>query len=222
MENTKVIAFTIGPGFVPTHTAASSIPKLAAMMGKSEQEMQDILKEHTISTEAAGAGFAAAVVLAGRYGGQEISSMQALVDAGIAIPEPSARLGVERSLAPEQCERVLILCRSVHGTLAEQSAGWKDRSVFEQQWLIRTFRKKASLPVEEWLKVLARLEEALAAQDAASMAAINTPFDRLAAYYAHLYEMAKGYVKDPAQREEQLRIVGGWRAEVEGLGALLG
>lgn len=220
LENTGVAAFTIGPGFVPTQTAASSIPKLAAMMGKSEQELQKTLQAHTLSVEAAGAGFAAAVAMADRYRGQEISSIQALTDAGITVPAWQQKAGT-RPLATAQYEQALALCRSVRQTLAEQSAGWKDRSVFERQWLIRTFRQKASLPADEWLRALAQLEAALQSRDNGALARIAAPFDRLAAYYSHLYEMAKGYVKDPAQREEQLRIVKGWQQEVEQLGSLL-
>jgi hypothetical protein len=95
------------------------------------------------------------------------------------------------------------------------------RSIFEQQWLIRTFRQKASLPVDEWLRVLERLEVALQTQDSTALATINPPLDRLASYYEHLYQMAKGYVKDPVQRDEQLRIVRGWQVEVENLHSIL-
>ncbi|MGE5530289.1 MAG: SDR family oxidoreductase [Patescibacteria group bacterium] len=220
LAGANVAAFTIGPGFVPTQTAASSIPKLAALMGKSEEEMLELLKPHTISVEAAGAGFAAAVAMAPRYRGQEISSMQALIDAGIDLAAPERTAG-ELSLTSEQWERALALCRSVRATLAKESAGWKDRSIFEQQWLVRTFRQKASLPVDDWLRSLAQMEAALQKQDAAALGAIKAPLDRLAAYYAHLHDLAKGYVRDPAQREEQLKIVRNWQDEVEQLHALL-
>jgi hypothetical protein len=220
LENSQVSAFTIGPGFVPTDTAASSIPKLASLMGKSEQELLELVKPHTLSVEAAGAGFAAAVAMATRYRGQEISSLQALVDAGIDLSVPR-QAALEHLLTNDQFEQALALCRSAHKTLAEQSAGWKERSICEQQWLVRTFRQKASLPVDEWLRLLEQLEGILLRQDAAALANINAPFDRLAAYYAYLYEMAKGYVKDPMQRDEQLHIVKGWQTEAEQLHVLL-
>jgi len=220
LEHTGVAAFTIGPGFVPTQTALSSLPKLAAMMGKSEEEMLEVVKAHTLSVEAAGAGFAAAVALAARYRGQEVSSLQALADAGINL-SGSGQMAVGRLLTSEQLTQALTLCRAVRATLAEQSAAWKERSVFERQWLVRTFRQKASLSVDEWLRVLEQLEKALEHQDSAALATISAPLDRLAAYYGHLYEMARGYVKDPAQRDEQLRIVKGWQTEVEQLRLLL-
>jgi NAD(P)-dependent dehydrogenase (short-subunit alcohol dehydrogenase family) len=220
LGSTEVAAFTIGPGFVPTQTAASSLPKLAAMLGKSEEEMLDLVKVYALSVEAAGAGFAAAVAMAPRYRGQEISATQALDDAGISIPAPGQPSG-ERTLTPEQLEQALALCRSVRRTLAGQSASWKERPVFEQQWLIRTFRQKAALPVEEWLRLLDQLETVLQHQDFTTLATINAPFDRLAAYYGFLQDMAKGYVKDPVQREEQLRTVKDWQTEVEQLHSLL-
>jgi hypothetical protein len=42
-------------------------------------------QEHELTTDGAGAGFAAAVVLASRFRGQEISSRQALLAAGIGL-----------------------------------------------------------------------------------------------------------------------------------------
>jgi NAD(P)-dependent dehydrogenase (short-subunit alcohol dehydrogenase family) len=220
LAGTGVAAFAIGPGFVPTQTAVAAVPRLAAMMGRSEEEMEEVIQAHMLSVEAAGAGFAAAVAMAQRYRGQEISSIQALLDAGISIPESGRPTG-DVSLTPEQFEEALALCRSVRTTLAEQSAGWKERSIFERQWLIRTFRQKTSLPVNEWIRALEALEMALQSQDSAALARIDVPLDRLAAYYEHLYGMAKGYVKDPAQRDEQLRIVRDWQTAVEQLDSLL-
>lgn len=219
VERTSVIAFTIGPGFVPTQTASSSIPKLAALLDKPVDELREILVAHTLSVEAAGAGFAAAAALAERYRGQEISSVQALMDAGIewASKSPATQL----ALTPEQVKQALAVCRRVRATLAEQSAGWQQRNPFERQWLVRTFRQYAELPVEEWLNSLQQLEQKLAVGDVTGLAKIRVPFKGLAGYYAHLHEMAKGYVKDPVQREEQLHIVAGWQAEVEQLDALL-
>jgi NAD(P)-dependent dehydrogenase (short-subunit alcohol dehydrogenase family) len=220
LQSSGVIAFTIGPGFAPTQTALSSIPKLAAMMGKPVDELREMLRAHTLSVEAAGAGFAAAIALAERYRGQEISSVQALLDAGIELPEEIPESG-RVTLAPEQIEQALSHCRQVRATLAEQSAGWKQRSIFEQQWLIRTFKQYARLPVEEWLKTLEKMEQALEARNVAGLSGVRPPFEGLAGYYAHLHEMAKGYVKDPAQREEQLRIVKGWQEDVEQLSKAL-
>jgi NAD(P)-dependent dehydrogenase (short-subunit alcohol dehydrogenase family) len=220
LEGTGVIAFTIGPGLVQTATAKAAIERLAPLYDKTVTEFYEMLKDQTISAEAAGAGFAAAIALADRFRGQETASIQALQAAGIDLSE--GKPGTPRTtLTREEIEQVLTLCREVRTTLAEQSQGWKERSVFEQQWLIRTFRKHATMPVEQWLETLEKLERHAEAQDLAALTEVDASLGALARYYGHLYEMAKGYVKDPVQLEEQLRIVRGWQEDVKRLGALL-
>ena len=220
LQGSGVSAFTIGPGFVPTQTALDSIPRLAELMGKRTDEMFTIVNEYKISVESAGAGFAAAVALAERYCGQEISSSQALIDAGISLEKAVEPKG-SHSLTQEQFSQALELCRRVRSTLAEQSAGWEERSIFERQWMIRTFRNRAKMPVEQWMETLDQLETALEKQDSVQTTSIHAPLASLADFYTYLYDMAKGYVKDEHQREEQLAIVKGWQMDVENLSEMV-
>ena len=104
-------AFTIGPGFVPTQTALSAIPQLASMMGIPLEELNVILKEQTISVEAAGAGFAAAVALADQFKGQETASVPALIAAGIEAPKDGRSFMI--TYTQDECARYWILCRKV-------------------------------------------------------------------------------------------------------------
>ena len=106
LENSGVSAFTIGPGFVPTPTALSAVPQLAAMMGISLDELNVILKEQTISVEAAGAGFAAAVALADQFKGQETASMPALIAAGIEVPKDGS--SVQISYTQDDCAQIFV------------------------------------------------------------------------------------------------------------------
>src|SRR5581483_7522201 len=116
LANTGAIAFTIGPGLVPTETAVAAIERIAPRLGMSVPEFWRMNQGAVLSVEAAGAGFAAAVALAARYGGQEISSTQALVDAGIAVPGAAPP---ERTAGPDPA----ALAR-VRRTLEDQAAGW--------------------------------------------------------------------------------------------------
>jgi hypothetical protein len=90
--------------------------------------------------------------------------------------------------------------------------------LFERQWVVRDFRKTAGLPAEEWLEALKRLEQGLQGEGAL----IIPPLDRLAGYYHHLGELAKGYEKDPVKLQENLSHVYGWKEEVEALARALG
>jgi NAD(P)-dependent dehydrogenase (short-subunit alcohol dehydrogenase family) len=216
LEGTSVIAYTIGPGLVPTETASKAVARLAPQMGMTVDEFFEMNKGAVLSVEEAGAGFAASIVFAEKFRGQEISSIQALKAADIGFGSGEAeKFSVVNQ--PEKREQARALCEAVYVTLKEQSQGWKSRSVFERQWVIRDFKKTAGMPVEEWLLTLERLKDDLNSEGAAS----RPPLEKLAGYYEHLADLAKGYEKDAAKLEENLRHVYGWRDEVQKLQQIL-
>lgn len=219
LEGTGVYAFAIGPGLVRTPGADIGIEALAPLYGKSVEEFYEMSREHIISAEEAGTGFAAAVALAPRFRGQEISSRHALVAAGISANQVGGGL----PLRPNEGDPAvaLALCHSVTNTLKEQSSGWSKRSLFERQWMFRDFKKNAGMPVEDWLKTLSGLEMALARQDWDAVHKQNVPVAALARYYVHLMELARGYEKDPAKLDVQMRMMQEWIDEANALAALL-
>jgi NAD(P)-dependent dehydrogenase (short-subunit alcohol dehydrogenase family) len=100
LEGTNVIAFTIGPGLVPTETASQAVGQLAPQLGMTVDEFFASNKNAMLSIEEAGAGFAVSIVFAEKFRGQEISSIQALKAADINIgaaemENPSVPLKVE-------------------------------------------------------------------------------------------------------------------------------
>jgi len=212
LEGTNVIAYTIGPGLVPTETASKAVGQLAPQMGMSVEAFFEMNKGAVLSIEEAGAGFAASIVFAGKFRGQEISSIQALKAADINFGAAEAE-NVSAEINVEKRNQAQALCEAVLVTLKEQSDGWKSRSLFERQWVIRDFKKTAGMPVEEWLSSLESLNEGLRSEGAIT----SLPLDKLEGYYEHLAELAKGYEKNSAKLEENLRHVYGWRDEVKAL-----
>ena len=220
LEESGVIAFTIGPGLVPDTPGASAGIKLAApLYGVSTEEFAQLSKEHILSVEAAGAGFAAAITLAQKFQGQEIGSRQALIAAGINLGE--GQPAVEVQIPTEQVQGTLELCRSVRKTLKEQIDGWLQRPVFERQWVKGDFRKNTGLPAEEWLDMMERLEKSLASGDMSRAISLHVPLGKLAAYYTHLDQVMKGFEKDPVKIDEYSRLVIGWEQEAATLENLL-
>ncbi len=217
LEGTNVIAYTIGPGLVPTETASKAVAQLAPQMGMTVDAFFEMNKGAVLSIEEAGAGFAASVVFAEKFRGQEISSIQALKAADINFGAALEAENESAEISSEKRKQAQALCEAVHVTLKEQSDGWKSRSLFERQWVIRDFKKTAGMPVEEWLSMLERLEENLQGEGAI----MRLPLEKLAGYYDHLAELAKGYEKDRAKLEENLRHVYGWRDEVKELEKIL-
>lgn len=208
LEGSGVIAFTIGPGLVPTQTASQAVEQLAPQMGMSVEQFFEMNRGAVLTPEEAGAGFAVSVVFAEQFRGMEISSLQALKVADInygAGDSQDEAVEIEAG----QRQAALALCQRVRRTLQEQSDGWKQRSLFERQWVLRDFKKSAGMSVEEWLSALARLEAGLGSGGEIA----SLPLSKLAGYYDHLAELAKGYEKDPAKLQENLRHVYAWRDE---------
>ncbi len=212
LEGTHVIAYTIGPGLVPTETASRAVARLAPQMGMSVEQFFEMNKGAILSVEEAGAGFAASVVFAEKFRGQEISSIQALKAADINFGAAETE-STSDALNADNRTHARALCEAVLVTLKEQSEGWKSRSLFERQWVIRDFKKMAGMPVEEWLLNLERLEKSLNGDGAITA----LPLEKLAGYYEHLADLAKGYEKDKAKLDENLRHVYRWRDEVKAL-----
>jgi NAD(P)-dependent dehydrogenase (short-subunit alcohol dehydrogenase family) len=212
LEGTGVIAFTIGPGLVPTETASTAVNRLAPLMGMTVEEFFALNKNAVLTPEEAGAGFAAGIVFAGQFKGMEISSLQALKAADINFGSKEAA-GAAATVNAARRQEAAALCRRVHATLSEQSDDWRRRSLFERQWVIRDFRKTAGMSAEEWLDALARLETSLKGVGPIA----KPPLEKLAGYYGHLAELAKGYERDSVKLQENLRHVYGWRDEVDAL-----
>jgi NAD(P)-dependent dehydrogenase (short-subunit alcohol dehydrogenase family) len=210
LEGTHVIAYTIGPGLVPTETASKAVGQLAPQMGMSVEQFFEMNKGAVLSIEEAGVGFALSVVFAEKFRGQEISSMQALKAADINFGSREAETD-SVTINVDKQKHAQALCEAVFVTLKEQSEGWKSRSLFERQWVIRDFKKTAGMAVEEWLMTLEHLQESLRGDGVLN----RPPLEKLAGYYEHLAELAKGYEKDAAKLDENLRHVYGWRDEVK-------
>ena len=212
LEGTKVIAYTIGPGLVPTETASKAVGQLAPQMGMSVEQFFEMNKGAVLSVEEAGVGFALSVVFAEKFKGQEISSIQAIKAADINFGGGDGKKE-SGEMSPERRKQAQVLCEAVLVTLKEQSEGWKSRSLFERQWVIRDFKKTAGMPVEEWLLSLEGLNKSLNGDGVIT----SLPLEKLAGYYEHLADLAKGYEKDAAKLEENLKHVYRWRNEVKEL-----
>src|SRR6185369_13625798 len=216
LEGTNVVAYTIGPGLVPTETASKAVAQLAPQMGMSVEQFFEMNKGAVLSAEEAGAGFALSVIFAEKFRGQEISSMQALKAADIKFGIEETNDG-STGMGADKRQQAQALCEAVLVTLQEQSDGWKSRSLFERQWVIRDFKKVAGMPVEEWLRTLQDLKDGFCGDRAIT----PPPLEKLAGYYEHLAELAKGYEKDPARLGENLRHIYRWREEVQALEEIL-
>jgi NAD(P)-dependent dehydrogenase (short-subunit alcohol dehydrogenase family) len=215
LSGSDVLALTIAPGLVPTVTATMAIEQLAPKLGLSLENFYEMNQKAMLSIEEAGAGFAAAVVLANRFRGQEISARQALLAAGYQATENV--LYKKSNFSEEERISALKLAESIYTTFHEQTTAWNERSLFERQWMLRDFRKHAGMPVDQWAEQLTQLVVNL--RDRKMLSPIQ--LQDLSAYYVHLTELAKGYIKDPEKLDKDLTQINHWHLEVEQLIRLL-
>jgi NAD(P)-dependent dehydrogenase (short-subunit alcohol dehydrogenase family) len=216
LEETGLIAFTIGPGLVKTPGSLEGISKLAPLYGKTVDEFYQMSAEAMVPVEEAGAGFAAAIAMAEHYRGQETSSIAALADAGIPIHGKEEKTkDISSVVDSDQFVRAI---RAVRDALAEQNADWKRMPIFFRQWMIRDFKKNAGMPMNEWLARLQGLELAVKNSGSAEpLTAARLKLQQLNAFYDHLVDAQRGYQKDPVKREEGEKAIKEWQEPVSHL-----
>ncbi len=209
LEETGIFAFTLGPGLVLTETATRAVQKLAPRLGMTLDEFYQINANHILSVEEAGAGYAAAIVEAEQFHGQEISSLQALIAVGLG-KKPENETKIPTGLSPNEVEKTLRLAQRIRDTFHQQTEGWKKRSLFERQWMLRDFKKYAGMPVDSWQDNLDLLVSSLKNNTPLR----DIPLHKLSDYYDHMAELAKGYEKDPHKLKENLTHITAWREDV--------
>ncbi len=228
VEGDGVYVFTIGPGISKTPGFVEGGGKVASLMGMSLEQLFELNKNAQISPEAAGVGFAIAVVLAKKYHGQETSSIQVLREAGIPLTdqeEPQVeeqkpnQPKEERNIKSSENRSTSELYEAIMKTYLEQSEGWKKRNLFERQWVSRDFKKTTGLSIDEMQTSLKTLGKNLKTNT--SPANFIEPLNQLAVYYVHQQEQLKGFEKNPKRLDENLKIIDNWVKDVKALVASL-
>ena len=202
LEGTGIRSYTIGPGLVKTETARRSIAVVAAKMGLSEEAFYEMNKEHIISVEDAALGFALSVLHADEFNGQEIGSLQVLNGLAPKGDDDAVALRVDA----ETLGRVVR-------TFGEQYKGWKERNVFERQWVLRDFRKCVGRPADE---VQARMQE-LAQSGGLLTADDCSLLEALVLYWQHQDQLLQSFEKNQQKRQEFSRTIHGWIADLQSL-----
>ena len=215
LEGTGIHVFSIGPGLVKTNTAQRAIEKVAAQMNMSVDAFYEMNAKHILDAESAGAGFALAVAQAEKYAGQEVSSIQALLAAGLIEDEDAQE---PQALSAADAAELEALVKSVADTFGEQYQGWLSRNVFERQWVLRDFKKIVKQAADEFKYAL---ESAAQLSPKEALRNQKDLFVRLKSYYAHQYDMLQGFEKNAARLEENSRIMRGWMDELSRVIALL-
>lgn len=197
LENTCIYSYTIGPGLVKTETAMKSIEIVARNMNISLDDFYEMNKAHIISAEEAALGFALSVLRAKEYNGQEIGSIQVL----------NALETKKQSSATCNPELLLRIIK----TYEEQYSGWKQRSIFERQWVLRDFKKKVGKPAEEVYNMMRKMKDSHGVLTSDEYKLLQT----LIVYWKHQYQLLQNFEKNKEKLEENNKIILGWISDIE-------
>lgn len=203
LENTNVYTYSIGPGLVKTATAMRAIEIVAGKMGMSTGEFYAMNDSHILSAEEAGCGFAISVLLAKKYHGQEIGSIQALLESGLldnSDPETN-------NIISENQLQLIYRIIEVYG---EQYSGWMTRNVFERQWVLRDFKKTVGMSAEQYNTDMIHLKKELDGNNLLYISRYKSHFEKLKQYFERQYKLLQGFEKNPEKLKENSAIVMEW------------
>lgn len=212
LENTNVNVFSIGPGLVKTDTAIKGIDTVASLMGMTMDEFYKMNEAHMLSAEEAGAGFALSVMYAEKYNGQEIGSIQVLMDAGI-IKDNSTES--KKMFTEEDKALLLSLVSKAVETYNEQYNGWLKRNVFERQWVLRDFKKTVGSSAEQYKGKMQLVKSIVNQKSFEELSAYKVDFEKLKTYYNHQHKLLQGYEKNPQKLKQNSDILVGWIQDIQ-------
>lgn len=197
LENTNIYSYAISPGLVKTETAMKSIEFVAKSMNISLEEFYEMNKDHVLSVEDASLGFALSVLNAKEYNGQEIGSIQVLN-------------GLEnKSESYANCD-FEVLARVIK-TYEEQYLGWKDRNIFERQWVLRDFKKCVGKSADEVYKTIKNMEK--------SKGILSTNeyelLELLIIYWEHQYQLLQGFERNKENLQKNSNIIKEWILDIK-------
>lgn len=217
LEETNIHTLTIGPGLVKTDTAMGGIRTIASLMGMSADEFYKMNEAHMLSPEEAGTGFALAAVFAEKYRGQEVSSIQMLLESGIMDESPFESAGEFKG---DSGALVLLISQAAQ-TFRQQYDGWMERNLFERQWVLRDFKKTVGDSAEQFRAKMQNIESLSQSGAVSELPSFKRDLERLKAYYEHQHKLLQGFEKNPAKLKENSAVIEGWIENVESICGLL-
>lgn len=211
LENTNIHTYAIGPGLVKTETAINAIEIVAKSMDISIDEFYQMNSQHIIDAESAGVGFAVSVLNAESYNGQEISSIQVLMDynlIGAYNSKNEKTHNINSTINKAALEKILK-------TFEEQYNGWRAMNIFERQWVFRDFKKNMGQSAEIVLEKLKEINNRVKMDNCSSDSLDKVFFEKLNNYWKHQLKLLQGYQKDKSKLEEQSKIIKEWISDIE-------
>lgn len=205
LERTNINTFSIGPGLVKTETAMNGIRVVSKMMGMTTEEFYEMNESHILGVEEAGCGFALSVLLADKYNGQEIGSIQVLMDLGLL-----GNLTDQNYKRQKDYKEIIPLVQEVIKIYKEQYNGWLERNIFERQWVLRDFKKTIGISAEQFLSNMKNLEIEFQKENYQILSSYSKDLEKLKEYYERQHKLLQGFEKNPDKLKKHSNSLNKW------------
>lgn len=213
LEGSNIYSYTIGPGLVKTETAMRGIEIVASKMGISTNEFYSMNEQHILDVESAGVGFALSVIKAGLYHGQEIGSIQTLMDFNLI---ENTREENKITTSDENIKREMKnYISKILSTYEQQYHGWKSMNIFEKQWVLRDFKKYMGLSAEQAYDKVKVINTKVQNGDCTVISVERVFLEKLKGYWEHQLKQLQGYEKNRLKLEENTKIMKGWSSDID-------
>lgn len=202
LEDSNINVYSIGPGLVKTETAMKGIEMVSSHMSMTTEEFYRMNESHILGVEEAGTGFALSILMADKYNGQEIGSIQVLLDSGLLSTTESKENNDNNAY-----QKIIPVVQNVIKVYREQYSGWMQRNIFERQWVLRDFKKTVGYSANQFLEIMKNIETIVLEEKIEKISSYSSCFAKLMIYYQRQNKLLQGFEKNPEKLKEYSNIL---------------
>ncbi|HMK48175.1 MAG TPA: SDR family oxidoreductase [Methanocella sp.] len=221
-EGKGVAVLNFGPGMIDTPTMTETVRSLAPRMGMTYDQFTHLGVnpgyDGLMPAEDCAAGFAYIIVHAGEYHGQTADAFKPLIQAGIlsGVKEPETQPHAhEKPLSRAPVGTVtagdaISLSKDLREVLAAVNKETEELDLFKRTWVRNDFNRKVGMSIRDSIvmgdDLIRDLEDLERGNGNVGVFKGKVPYyiarlEKLSVYFSAQVENARGYFKDPTQRE---------------------
>nr|WP_255668457.1 SDR family oxidoreductase [Methanocella sp. CWC-04] len=215
-DGTGVSVFNFAPGMVDTPAIHKFVPEVAPRMGLTFEQFTHLGVnpgyEGLMPAEDCAAGLAYAIVHAKEYHGQTADPFKPLMQTGMLENAPGNKQATAVTACVTAKTTASERAKELRNVIMTVNREFEELDLFKRTWAKNDFNRKAGMGINDWLKVSADLVNdlnELSCPDGADKAAsikgkfpyVISKLEKLADYFKGSIENAKGWFKDPKQRD---------------------
>jgi NAD(P)-dependent dehydrogenase (short-subunit alcohol dehydrogenase family) len=220
-DDSGVSSFVFGPGLVDTPGGRDAFKKLAPLYKMNFEEFVKLGSvggfEGMMPVKFTAAGFTYAIVHAQKYHGQTIDPFRPLGKFGL-LPQ-SKEQSTDQHVKIRSIPTALKAASELKKVIISVKNETEDLNFFARKWVQRSYVKRTTLSLEDWLETIDEIIKIFQDKDLAIYSTKYKWFlsilEKLQSNFEQSKIDAEGYIKDKEKLKEALKVVEYRRKTVE-------